>query len=106
MDSISHLLMPTQLAEESNARTVLPIPLYTHDFLYAVPRVSVSRRTLPCRFRRTYDMTKELQYYQIQISKLISNTDSSNNIVRKITIRNMIQPPNIKDVRVCRVCFL
>ena len=67
MDSISHLFMPTQLAEESNALTVLPIPLYTHDFLYAVPRVSVSRRKLTCRFRRTYDMTKELQYFQIQM---------------------------------------
>ena len=37
---------------------------YTHDFLYVVPRVSVSRRALQCRVRHfipTYDMTKELQ---------------------------------------------
>ena len=57
--------MPTQLTEESNALTVLPIrTLYTHDFLYVVQRVSVTRRTLQCRVRHftpTYDMTKALQ---------------------------------------------
>ena len=60
-DSISHLLTWTQLAEESNALTVLPIrivrsnPHIYHDFLYVVPRVSVSRITL--QFTPTYVMT-------------------------------------------------
>ena len=68
-DSISLLLTSTQLAEESNSLTDLPIRtfcpfLYTHDFLYVVPRVSVSRRTLQYRVRHftpTYDMTNELR---------------------------------------------
>ena len=62
-DSISYLLTSTHLAEESNALTVLPIHIY-HDFLYVVPQVSVSRRTLQCRVRHftpTYVMTNELQ---------------------------------------------
>ena len=43
-------------------------PLYTHDFLYVVPRVSVSRRTPQCRVRHfapIHDMKKALQFFSI-----------------------------------------
>ena len=54
----------TQLAEESTALTVLSIRTICHDFLYIVPRVSLSRTKLQCRVRHftpTYVMTNELQ---------------------------------------------
>ena len=51
-DSISHLLTPTQLAEESNALTVLPLRT---KMLCEVEFIRVRH------FTPTYDMTKKLQ---------------------------------------------
>ena len=114
-DLISHLLTPTQLAEESNALTVLPhlqvwdrILYYTHDFLYVVRRVSVSRKTLQCRVRHftpTHDMTKALQkllfiLFQVSVS---DETVVVNNVYTYDSNLNLyitsIEPPSITVTR-------
>ena len=78
--------MPTQLAEESNALTVLPIRIFAHpDFLYVAPRVSVSRRTLQCRVRHftpTYDTIKEFRkLYFVKLTRKIDHQVSPENAV-------------------------
>ena len=68
-------------------------PHIYHDFLYVVPRVSVSRRTLQCRVRHftsTYVMTNELY---IIISCYESRTIKYSNLmqlhIKKLSILYM-----------------